>query len=78
MYTMDTGSILCCNNMQFNPLILQFNSPCNDFTSFWSIFVYNYIYATKLTNVETNNLRSKQKLKRLKHKRILKQDQIKI
>jgi len=27
VYTMDTCSIL--------------NSPCNDFTSFWSIFVYN-------------------------------------
>ena len=26
---------------QSNPPISQFNSPCNDFTSFWSMFVYN-------------------------------------
>ena len=37
VYTMDTCSILCCNNMT----ISQFNSPCNYITSFWSTFVYN-------------------------------------
>ena len=26
---------------QSNPPISQFNSPCNEFTSFWSMFVYN-------------------------------------
>ena len=26
---------------QSNTPILQFNSPCNEFTSFWSMFVYN-------------------------------------
>ena len=26
---------------QSNPPILQFNSPCNKFTSVWSMFVYN-------------------------------------
>jgi len=26
---------------QSNP---QFNSPCNEFTSFWSMFVYNTVY----------------------------------
>ena len=25
---------------QWNPPISQFNSPCNEFTSFWSMFVY--------------------------------------
>jgi len=26
---------------QSNPPISQFDSPCNEFTSFWSMFVYN-------------------------------------
>jgi len=26
---------------QSNPPISQFNSPCNEFTSVWSMFVYN-------------------------------------
>jgi len=26
---------------QSNPPILQFNSPCDEFTSVWSMFVYN-------------------------------------
>ena len=26
---------------QSNPSILQFNSLCNEFTSVWSMFVYN-------------------------------------
>ena len=26
---------------QSNPPISQFNSPCNEFTSFWSMFLYN-------------------------------------
>ena len=26
---------------QSNPPISQFNRPCNEFTSFWSMFVYN-------------------------------------
>ena len=28
---------------QSNPPISQFNSPCNEFTSFWSMFVYNNV-----------------------------------
>ena len=27
--------------LQSNPPISQFNSLCNEFTSFWSMFVYN-------------------------------------
>ena len=27
-----------------NPPISQFNSPCNEFTSFWSMFVYNTMF----------------------------------
>jgi len=30
---------------QSNPPISQFNSPCNEFTSFWSIFEY-HVYTT--------------------------------
>ena len=26
---------------QSKPLISQFNNPCNEFTSFWSMFIYN-------------------------------------
>jgi len=26
---------------QSNPPISQFNTPCNEFTSVWSMFVYN-------------------------------------
>ena len=33
VYTMDTCSVLCCNNKSNSP-ISQFNSPCNAFTSF--------------------------------------------
>jgi len=28
---------------QSNPRISQFNSPCNEFTSVWSMFVYNEV-----------------------------------
>ena len=40
MYTMNTCYILC----QFQPHISQFKSPCNDFTTVWSMFVYNNVY----------------------------------
>jgi len=41
LYTLDTCSILCCNNPQSNPLFYQSNGPCNEIMSVWSMFVYN-------------------------------------
>ena len=35
-YTVITG--------QSNPPISQFNSPCNGFMSFWSMFAYNNMH----------------------------------
>ena len=37
---------------QSNPPISQFNTPCNEFTSVWSMFVYNtclVIHRSKVT-----------------------------
>jgi len=35
---------------QSNPSISQFRSPCNEFTSFWSMFVYNNL--SKVINIK--------------------------
>jgi len=38
VYTMDTCSVVI--SRQSHSPILQFNSPCNEFMSVWSMFVY--------------------------------------
>ena len=38
VYTMDTCSVVI--TWQYYPSISQFNSPCNEFTSVWSMFLY--------------------------------------
>jgi len=43
VYTMDTGAIHLYSVViprQSSPAISQFDSPCNEFTSVWSMFVY--------------------------------------
>ena len=39
-WTQDKYSVI---TRQSNPPISQFNSPCNEFTSVWSMFVYNSV-----------------------------------
>ena len=41
---------------QPNPPISQFNSPCNEFTSVWSMFPYNKTYFYKQTRQFKYNL----------------------
>ena len=41
LYTKDTVLYSVVITRQSNPPISQFNSMCNEFTSVWSMFVYN-------------------------------------
>ena len=56
VYTMDTCSILHCKNMtKTNPPISQFNSLCNEFTSVWSMLVYNFKHAISIPAAFVNH-----------------------